>query len=313
MRRIYPADVPSLSEDALVWRSTEHSVPPEPELSFARLQFDGDPGRGEPRGCGARRRVWRARHRPGLLAEFGLATDGDPRLGGDDVSLPVIESMRSTRRVGPNGQVVFDLVAEDTQRRNVRAGDSGEPGFDFFGGATVVLGPKGQVRYVIRKSVLDDTRIDAQRRFIKDQGKPFFGIGPGNTSLPEARLLLKLHDITRPSCVPSAGTRALMRDMTATVEGAAAQRYLVKRGGTDPCVPLLKACLNGCMEPSPNLDDSNIYDAPTEQAVSRLQTEEGASVDGITGPATWTIIGKRLRKKGSTPPLTDSTPRWSAC
>src|SRR6185295_3432725 len=35
-RRLYPSDVPSLSQSALRWLEPKDSMPPEPELSFAK-------------------------------------------------------------------------------------------------------------------------------------------------------------------------------------------------------------------------------------------------------------------------------------
>jgi len=310
-RRIYPAAVPSLSEGALTWRAPEKMVPPEPELSYAQLRFDGDPGRV----AGVDEMIRQATAVGQLIAdsryceEFGLAVKGDVRLGGDVVELPVVESVRSSRRVGPSGQIVFDLIAEVSQRRNVTSSNEG-PGFDFFGGATVVLDPRGQVRYVIRKSVFDDARLAAQRQFIKEAGTAFFGLGPNDTRIPEAKLLLKLHDVTRPQLRSSAGTRALMRGMHDTAEAAAARQYLVMRGGDkQPWVPLLKACLNRCLALDPPLGDTADYDDDTERAVVRLQTQERASVDGIVGPATWTIIGKLLKHEVEGLPIADA-PRW---
>jgi hypothetical protein len=310
-RRIYPAGVPSLSEGALTWRAPQKQVPPEPELSYGQLRFDGDPGRV----AGVEEMIRQATAfgqlvaDPAYCGEFGLAAKGDSRLGGDEVELPVVESVRSSRRVGPSGQIVFDLIAEVSQRRNVPASGEG-PGFDFFGGATVVLDPRGRVRYVIRKSVLDDSRLAAQRQFIKQEGMTFFGLGPGDTRIPEAKLLLQLHGVTRPQLRSSAGTRALMSGMNDTAEAAAARQYLVMRGGKQPWVLLLKACLNQCLSLDPPLDDTDAYDDDTERAVVRLQTEQKASVDGIVGPATWTIIGKLLKHEVGALPLTADTPKW---
>ena len=86
---------------------------------------------------------------PGYLKIFGLVAAGDPQLNGDEVDLPIVESIRSSRRIGPSGQVVFDLVAEVTQRRVIREADGSS--FDFYGGTTVILNPSGSVRYTIRK------------------------------------------------------------------------------------------------------------------------------------------------------------------
>ena len=112
----------------------------------------------------------------GHLDQFGLTTRDDPRLGGDEVDRPCVRSVRSARRVGPDGQVVFDLVAEVTQRRRVRRGDVS---FEMYGGATVLLGPKGEVRYVIAKNVANEGRLDRQHRFLTGAGEAYWAPGDG--------------------------------------------------------------------------------------------------------------------------------------
>jgi hypothetical protein len=173
---IYPKHVSSLSEDALVWRSAATPVPPIMALSFAKLQFEGDPGRaasvGELRrqACALGTVITDPRH----LEAFGLARPDDPALGGDRLELPCVHSVRSARRIGPDGQVVFDLVAEVTQRRIVQARD-GAPSFDFYGGSTIIIGPRGGIRYVISKSVRNQERLEQQRAFISgDRGRAFW-------------------------------------------------------------------------------------------------------------------------------------------
>jgi hypothetical protein len=81
--------------------------------------------------------------------------------------------VRSSRRVGPDGQVVFDLVAEVTQRRTVPA-TGGGPAFDFLGGATVILDPRGRVRYAIIKRVTNDDRLERQRTWVAGDGARFW-------------------------------------------------------------------------------------------------------------------------------------------
>ena len=175
-RRIYPKHVSSLSEDALVWRPAATPVPPILALSFAKLQFEGDPGRAASAGelrrqaCALGAAITDPRH----LASFGLARQDDPSLDGDRLDLPCVQSVRSARRIGPDGQVVFDLVTEVTQRRIVQARD-GAPSFDFYGGATIIIGPRGGIRYVISKSVLNKERLEQQRQFItSDRGRAFW-------------------------------------------------------------------------------------------------------------------------------------------
>jgi hypothetical protein len=160
-REIYPPHVTSLYEDALLWRPTRRQMPPIDELTFAALRFEGDPCR--PAGAGELRRqacaLGEIVTHPAYMEEFGLARRGHPDLKGDAVNLPRIESIRSARRVGPNGQIVFDLIAEVTQRRTA-SGNNGRAECDYYGGATVILGPDEKIRYAISKSVLGKERRD---------------------------------------------------------------------------------------------------------------------------------------------------------
>jgi len=173
VRGIFPPQVKSLSEDNLRWDKPELSVERIPDLSFAKLQFAGDPA--EPSSPEELLRQARALGsvlaRPENLAHFGLACADHPELGGDTVSLPKVQSIRSSRRVGPDGQIVFDLVAEVTQRRTIR---DPRGTFETFGGATVIIGPKGEFRYVIAKNILNRERVEQQSSFIHGAGKPFW-------------------------------------------------------------------------------------------------------------------------------------------
>jgi hypothetical protein len=307
---IYPAEVPSLSESALLWRAPENMLPPEPELSFAKLKFDGDPGRAFSNDEVVRQAVafGQLAADPDYRAEFGLCGPGDPALEADEVDLPVVESIRSSRRVGPSGQVVFDLVAEITQRRLVKATDDG-PGFEFFGGATAILDPRGRVRFVIRKSILDGGRLRRQREFLLREGKQYFGRGPGNALLPEAKLLLRLHNVTRPQSQTVNTGRAFVRGLEKTptrqLDG-----YFLRTGASGSLVTLLKASLRECTNPAPSLDDSPVFDLSTEQAVNRLQAGASITVDGIVGPATWTVIGRQLHYTVARLPIAADTPPW---
>ncbi len=174
-RKIYPPQVWHLAEDALLWDGPDSPCLPIQGLTFAALQFAGDPSL--PAGPAELRRQACALgdilRRPRYLAQFGLVRQGDPRLAGDRVDLPCVQSIRTTRRVGPNGQIVFDLVAEVTQRRTVYSGH-GKPDYDFYGGATVIVGPNGTIRYVIAKNVLSERRQKEQEAFMAGGGQRFW-------------------------------------------------------------------------------------------------------------------------------------------
>lgn len=189
-REIYPYGASSLSEDALLWRRPESELGMLEELSFKKLQFEGDPA--SPARAGELRRqacaLGQFLSREEVLDQFGMAPPGT--LDGDTVDLPCVESIRSSRRVGPNGQVVFDLVAEVTQRRQVRDPDGT---FDFFGGATVILGPKGDIRYVVAKSIQNKERIERQRYFQQGSEGRYWTRKDGKWTAT-AQLFALLHD-----------------------------------------------------------------------------------------------------------------------
>jgi hypothetical protein len=169
-RAIYPRGVPNLSEEALRWEFAD-TLPGIPELHFAELRFAGDPATAASAGELERQ----ARALGAALvkdatsrAAFGLAPPGTA-----GVELPRVESIRTLRRVGPDNQVVFDLVAEITQRRLAQP-QGGGPAFPFLGGATVIIGPEGNVRHVIYKRALNDKRLAEQWAFMNGAGRAYW-------------------------------------------------------------------------------------------------------------------------------------------
>jgi len=196
-RGIFPAGVKYLSEDALLWRSPERRLPEVPELSFAQLQFQGDPSR--PMEVGETHRQAAALARLVCSVEnapqFGLAAPGDPALNGDHVEPPVIESIRSSRRVGPDTQIEFDLIAEITQVRHVQMPDGRQ--FPFHGGATVITGPNGEVRYAIVKAIRSVDRLTRQAAFIASPEADRLWELKGTNLTSSAQPFRLLHDADR--------------------------------------------------------------------------------------------------------------------
>jgi len=147
-----------LSEESLLWRAPESKLRIE-SLAFANLRHQREPGqvstpeerRARANALGAF--VTQPQHR----ACFGLVA---PRHANPTIELPVIESIRTLRRIGPDDTVNFDLVAEVTQRR--RVGNNRW----FYGGATIVIDAAGAVRYAIVKNVASRSRPDVFRRFL---------------------------------------------------------------------------------------------------------------------------------------------------
>jgi hypothetical protein len=165
-RGIYPENVLHLSEDALVWKPLPCPFPCIDKLSFAELKFAGDPASPasrtelERQACALGEVITR----PENLALFGLTAPWDERLAGGRVTLPCVQFIRTSRRVGPDGQVVFDLIAEVTQTRFVHDSITGAESA-FTGGATIILGPNGECRYVVMKSILNRRRLEEQLAF----------------------------------------------------------------------------------------------------------------------------------------------------
>lgn len=193
-RGIYGEGTPSMTEDALAWGGPRLPIEPEPELSFGRMKFDSDPAK--PADVAEMRRqagaLGRLATRVELAAEFGLVSPSSAAFASGQYDLPVVESVRSVRRVGPDKQVVFDMVAEIIQTRRVR--DRQGRQFSFYGGSTVILGPRGDVRFIIRKRVDHQKRLEAQRDFMDSTDGAAFWEAEGNRVRPA-------HDLSRRLCV----------------------------------------------------------------------------------------------------------------
>jgi hypothetical protein len=89
-----------------------------------------------------------------------------------------VHSVRTTRRSGPDGQDVRQLVVEVAQRRRGYldpeqqkkvdlGGRRPKPDFIFRGGATLIIDLReNRLRYVMRKKIDDNDRLDEQRELL---------------------------------------------------------------------------------------------------------------------------------------------------
>jgi hypothetical protein len=178
-------DVPDLSEQALLWHPPVEPLPPVPGLAFADLVRPKQPN-GAPSEEELRRRAVALGEfviDPRWRRQFGLiaARTRDPR-----VDLPVIESIRSLRRIRPDNSIDFDLVAEITQRRRLSRRRW------FYGGSTVIIGADGRVRYAIVKHVDSERRTKTFSAHLRAAGAAHRSLFETDTPRP-ATLLRGLH------------------------------------------------------------------------------------------------------------------------
>ena len=172
-RQIFGHGSASMTEDALVWAGPQRALPGDPDLKLASVRLTDDLS--EPADEGEIKRLAGAIGRlvsdPDYAGEFGLISPLSPDFNPASTGLPVVESVRIARRVGPSRQLTFDLVAEVTQRIKVkRSGLS----FPFYGGATIILDATGEIRLVIGKRLDNEKRQTEQWDYMNSAGAAGF-------------------------------------------------------------------------------------------------------------------------------------------
>lgn len=203
-RGIYPRDVRTLSEDSLRWQAPsgedqallQRMLPATGALGGVSLDW---------KLTGDASKIFRINQKNGLTVHRwitgvqrwaraeGYDVEKVGRVLGLDLRVAenVIEvhSVRPTRRVGPDGQHLVDLIVEITQRRNgyldeelqgrederrgrrpakggKRRRASAQPDFQFRGGCTLVITLEtGTVRYAIVKDILSEDRLRRERAY----------------------------------------------------------------------------------------------------------------------------------------------------
>ncbi len=180
-------DVPTLSEDSLLWKPPQSGRIAIPELRFRNLGLDFRNGRcdwPEDDNGAALHRAAQALGKtictPRYAHDFGLAAPNTR------IRPPTLLSLRTLRRLSPREEVTFDLVAEVVQQRRVAEGW-------FLGGSTIVISSEGEVRYAIAKHVDSVRRLDGQRRWLKDQVKEVRDAAWEADSLSSVRLIADRH------------------------------------------------------------------------------------------------------------------------
>lgn len=199
---IYPRDVRNLSEDSLLW----HQPTEEEQESFKVIFGDRAKLKRLVPEWGLytdREEIYQHcknanRYLHSLLheeeareavnaAKLVLDADRKEAFYTDKKGVPTLEihSIRPTRRVGPNGQIVSDLIIEVTQRRkgyfeesDQNEADSGKefakpPDFIFRGGCTIIVDiERAFVKYCIYKRITSENRLKRMRRYLNGDINP---------------------------------------------------------------------------------------------------------------------------------------------
>ena len=210
-RGIFPHDIASLAPDSLMWEAPDIIDPRLGTCAFdERLQLDLT-------SSWDREHIWRQSHRNRKAVWDWLITPSDDDEKWEDLmgvkltekaphtirrsrsrpDRPAFEvhSVRTSRRAGPEGQDLRQLIIEVTQKRRgffseeqQQLADEGkgrtdpdDRDFDFRGGCTMVVDLRtalpredtlqpdlrgATIRYVIRKRIDDPARLTAQRDYL---------------------------------------------------------------------------------------------------------------------------------------------------
>ncbi len=163
LRGILPQRVTSWSEEALCWSGPETDLPCCPGLRF----------QGRPRAAAT------ADFRSSYQALSLFGKRNARALGLSPKYKVQAFSYRPVHRVGPDGQLKLEGVAELVQRREnvpLDPKDPSSPKFTFLGGTTLILDEEGFVRYSITKNVENEERLQEQRDYYQ---RLMTGFAPG--------------------------------------------------------------------------------------------------------------------------------------
>ena len=138
LRGIHPEFVTSYSEDALLW------CPPEEAIRLPGLRMVTDELSDEER---------REIQKENAVKIFGFAKANADLLGITDVSRISVPSFHHIHRVGPDGQLLFEMVAQVIEKGPA---NEDKDSAATFGGVTLLFNPDGSIRYCIRKSLKND-------------------------------------------------------------------------------------------------------------------------------------------------------------
>lgn len=146
LRGIHPESVTSYSEESLLW------TPPDKACSLRGLRMPSPDMEDDERAAVLKRDAQKI---------YGFAKENAELLGISNAGNIFVNSFHSINRVGPDGEMEHEMVAEVIEN-GPGAKTVGDPA--TFGGATIVFDPRGKVRYAVRKSLKGD-RAENQAAF----------------------------------------------------------------------------------------------------------------------------------------------------
>jgi hypothetical protein len=188
-RGIYPADVRTLAVDSLRWQGGDVEDLPNFAELLKKLILNWDQRTDREDIFNAMQTNGRLLHEwvrsdavCGAAADGGISCSERMGLALDPATAPTtierdrfgrpkveVHSVRPVRRVGPDGQLLVDLVIEMTQKR-IELIDPARPNgetFKFRGGCTLIVDlERGQARYAVIKRITSDGRLKRQREIL---------------------------------------------------------------------------------------------------------------------------------------------------
>jgi hypothetical protein len=196
-RGIYPEEIRTLGVESVLWKTARSAyfddlarlsvkTAIEQKKISQRWRQDADRKILYQRMCSGAKGIHDWLHETeigeNLLQEIGVTLSDDapksiPRSRHTRRPALEVHSVRPARRVGADGDIVQDLVIELTQRRNGyfdperqkqvdKTGKGPPPDFIFRGGCTLLVDVDGNIRYCIRKNILNNRRLDRTREFV---------------------------------------------------------------------------------------------------------------------------------------------------
>ncbi|MGD0776518.1 MAG: peptidase M4 [Candidatus Solibacter sp.] len=169
LRGIIPENVSSYSEEALRWCSPEVSgrpVPPCNGLVYDAVEAEADED--------MERAAKQSKANAVILTKYAKENAKSLGLTYTPNQEPNINafSFHSIHRIAPDGRLIVDFVVEFLQKKTERL-DPNDPKsaeFELRGGSTVIFNRAGEVRYVVEKSIGNQSRLESQREFHLQSG-----------------------------------------------------------------------------------------------------------------------------------------------